>query len=334
MLTEHLKFRCSPQHKIFIFCLLFKLFQGAVCSYGDRSNTFQNCMHWCGVKNCSNSTHLADFEAKRPWYLSVLQWECWDECDHYCMWHVVKVFQYNGLAIPQFHGKWPFYRFLGIQEPASMLFSVLNGFVHFYMWQKFRKNVPNCHFNSIWNTQAMLSINAWFWSAIFHTRDIPLTEKLDYFCAFSMVLYSFYSLIVRVCSSHKSGLPLFVAVPFLSYFAYHIYYLTYIRFDYGYNMKANIIIGLLNSCGWLMWCYKYRHKRYVWKCAVSVLAVNLLLLLELCDFPPWKFTIDAHALWHLGTIPVPLLWYSFLIEDCLNEMKDLGLCVSSVKKLC
>ncbi|KFM58157.1 Post-GPI attachment to proteins factor 3, partial [Stegodyphus mimosarum] len=86
-------------------------------------------------------------------------------------------------------------------------------------------------------------------------------------------------------------------------------------------MKANILIGLLNSCGWMMWCYKHRYKQYVWKCAVSVLAVNMLLLLELCDFPPWKFLIDAHALWHLGTIPVPLLWYSFLIEDCLYEKK-------------
>ncbi|KAG8192357.1 hypothetical protein JTE90_029091 [Oedothorax gibbosus] len=290
-------------------------------------------MHWCGVRNCSNSSRLADFEASRPWYLTFLQWECWDECDHFCMWHVVRLFEYNGQEIPQFHGKWPFYRFCGIQEPASVLFSILNGFVHYYMWQKFRKSVPNCPFSVIWNIQALLSINAWFWSTVFHTRDTPLTEKLDYFCAFSLVLYSFYSLCVRLCSSPKSWVPVTVAVPFLSYFIYHIYYLSYIRFDYGYNMKANVIIGLLNSCGWMLWCYKHRHKPYVWKCATSVLAVNLLLLLELCDFPPWKFMIDAHALWHLGTVPVPFLWYSFLTEDCLNEMNVLGLCINSVKKL-
>lgn len=62
-------------------------------------------MHWCGIKNCTNSSKLAQFESTRPWYLSFLQWECWDECDYFCMWHAVKVFQYHGEAIPQFHGK-------------------------------------------------------------------------------------------------------------------------------------------------------------------------------------------------------------------------------------
>lgn len=74
-------------------------------------------------------------------------------------------------------------------------------------------------------------------------------------------------------------------------------------------LKVSSILGLLNSFGWILWCHKHRHKYYIWKCAASVITVNLLLLLELWDFPPWKFLIDAHALWHLGTIPVPLLWY-------------------------
>lgn len=311
------------------FAILLCSIQAAVCSYGDRSNTFQNCMHWCGIKNCTNSSRLAQFEATRPWYMTFLQWECWDECDYFCMWHAVKVFQYHGEAIPQFHGKWPFYRFWGLQEPASVLFSILNGIVHYGMWQKFRKSVPNCPFSQLWNVQALLSMNAWFWSAVFHARDTPITEKLDYFCAFSVVLYSFYSLFVRLYSGDKSWMPLTIAVPFLAYFSYHIYYLTCVRFDYGYNLKVNIFVGLLNSFGWILWCHKNRQQHYTWKCAASVIAVNLLLLLELMDFPPWKFLIDAHSLWHLGTIPVPLLWYSFLIEDCLNEMN----CFDIVKKI-
>lgn len=81
------------------------IYQSVLCSSGDRSNAFQNCMHWCGIKNCTNSSKLAQFELTRPWYLSFLQWECWDECDYFCMWHAVKVFQYHGESIPQFHGK-------------------------------------------------------------------------------------------------------------------------------------------------------------------------------------------------------------------------------------
>ncbi|XP_054707277.1 post-GPI attachment to proteins factor 3-like [Uloborus diversus] len=322
-----------PGRKILILIALCWIIVPISCSYGDRSNLFQSCMHWCGIKNCSNTSSLAYFKATRPWYLTLLQWECWDECDYYCMWHAVKIFQHNGQVVPQFHGKWPFYRFWGIQEPASVLFSILNGLVHFVMWQKFRQSVTNCPFSTLWNVQALLSINAWFWSAVFHTRDTPLTEKLDYFCAFSLVIYSFYSLFVRSCSNVRTWMPLTIAVPFISYFGYHIYYLTFVRFDYGYNLKANIIIGLLNSFGWILWCYKYRQKKYVWKCAASVIAVNILLLLELCDFPPWKFLIDAHALWHLGTIPVPLLWYSFLIEDCLSEVRELDYCINVLKKV-
>ena len=40
-------------------------------------------------------------------------------------------------------------------------------------------------------------INAWFWSTVFHAKDSDITEKLDYFCAFSMVLFSFYSACIR-----------------------------------------------------------------------------------------------------------------------------------------
>lgn len=89
----------------FTVAVFLCIYQVAFCSSGDRSNAFQNCMHWCGIKNCTNSSSLAKFEASRPWYLSFLRWECWDECDHFCMWHAVKVFQYHGETIPQFHGK-------------------------------------------------------------------------------------------------------------------------------------------------------------------------------------------------------------------------------------
>lgn len=54
---------------------------------------------------------------------------------------------------------------------------------------------------------------------------------------------------------------------------------------------------------------------YVWKCAVVVLATSGLLALELLDFSPIWWTFDAHSLWHLSTVPLPLLWYSFLMDD-------------------
>ena len=67
--------------------------------------------------------------------------------------------------------------------------------------------------------------------------------------------------------------------------------------------------GLINTAGWMHWFYKVRPRQpYVWKGATSLLALNLLLSLELLDFPPLWWTLDAHALWHAGTFPLPLLW--------------------------
>jgi len=36
-----------------------------------------------------------------------------------------KVFE-KGEPVQQYYGKWPFWRLLGMQEPASLLFSTLN----------------------------------------------------------------------------------------------------------------------------------------------------------------------------------------------------------------
>ena len=70
--------------------------------------------------------------------------------------------------------------------------------------------------------------------------------------------------------------------------------------------------GVLNSIGWLLFCSvrrEGRHWRELMPCAVSVLLVDCLMVLELLDFPPFLWTFDAHSLWHLGTAPIPFIWY-------------------------
>lgn len=48
------------------------------------------------------------------------------------MWGTVEALAAVGVPTPQFFGKWPFLRLLGMQEPASVLFSLLNFFAHFW----------------------------------------------------------------------------------------------------------------------------------------------------------------------------------------------------------
>lgn len=303
---------------LFLWSLLWS---GGHGSLGDRSSIYQSCLKQCWSTNCSSTEAVSNFTSRQPWHLRALQWDCPSECQHQCMWSTVNVVLHKGYPLPQFHGKWPFLRVLGMQEPASVLFSLLNGASHFWMWKRFKQHIPCSAPNyMLWKTQVLLSLNAWMWSAVFHIRDTPFTEKLDYFCAFSLVLYAFYSLVVRILGTNKFLLSSSIAVPFLAYYLYHIYFLTFVHFDYGYNMRANVTVGILNSLGWLLWCYLNRSKRHVGKCALSVLSVNCLLLLEVWDFPPFCYLLDSHSLWHLGTIPVPLLWYRFLIEDTRQLM--------------
>lgn len=284
-------------------------------SAGEGSWLFHRCMWDCNEQACRDDTV---FQSIQPWYMRWLQWTCRDECDYHCMWHTVEAMLQNNKRVPQFHGKWPFIHFYGIQEPASVLFSILNGLPHIYMILKFRKTVSsNSPMYIIWHLYAMVGVNTWFWSAVFHARDKPFTELMDYCCAFSFVNFSFCILWLRVLGTENRLLVGTISAVFLSLYIYHISYLAQGHLDYGYNMKANIAIGLLNAACWLTWCFRSRREQpYVWKAATVTISLVLLLSLELGDFPPYLWIFDAHSLWHAGTVGLTFVWYSFVIDDC------------------
>ena len=56
--------------------------------------------------------------------------------------------------------QWPFVRFLGIQEPASVLFSIFNGVGHILGWRMFKSTVPNTDYNmySIWKVNLLVRL--------------------------------------------------------------------------------------------------------------------------------------------------------------------------------
>uniref|UniRef100_A0A3Q2WR50 Post-GPI attachment to proteins factor 3 n=1 Tax=Haplochromis burtoni TaxID=8153 RepID=A0A3Q2WR50_HAPBU len=215
--------------------------------------------------------------------------------------------------------QWPFARFLCFEEPASALASLLNGLACLLMLLRYRSTVPRQSpmYHTI-NAFSLVSLNAWFWSTVFHTRDTYLTEKMDYFCATAVILYSIYLCCVRTLGLKRPGVSSMVGVLLILVFTSHVSYLTFVSFDYGYNMAANATIGMVNLLWWLCWCWQNRRTLpYWWKCGLVVVLLHGLALLELLDFPPLLWVLDAHAVWHLSTIPVHFLFYSFLIDDSL-----------------
>ena len=161
-------------------------------------------------------------------------------------------------------------------------------------------------------------MNAWIWSTLFHTRDKPLTETLDYIAAISLVFAQFACCLIRVgYRTPYQGLANLAVLFLFTFFLYHAYYLLFIQMDFGYNMMVNIIVGLLNVLCWLVWsAWKlFLGRVYVWKCAISVVLTMVFVGFELADFPPIAWTIDAHSLWHFSTIFLPILWYRFVVDD-------------------
>ena len=148
-------------------------------------------------------------------------------------------------------------------------------------------------------------------------RDTAMTEIMDYASAFLTVLTSLLVCVLRIIGPSDSRAGVVTAM-FAAFYSHHVYTLAFVKFDYGYNMKVNVIVGVLNGLLWLVWSYLHSGDGpHIKKGVIAILSLSFSVLLELLDFPPWLWILDSHALWHLATVPVPLLWYRFAAGDCL-----------------
>jgi hypothetical protein len=144
---------------------------------------------------------------------------------------------------------------------------------------------------------------------------------MDYCAALLFVMSSCYVAIVKLIS-HRSlsfGFKhITLAVVMIAFYTNHVHKLIQSHLDYQYNMRINVCFGLASTLAWFVWAYQ-SHKRHqskhVFKAVLALLLMHVALLLEIFDFAPLAFVVDAHACWHLSTIPMPFLWYSFLTDE-------------------
>ncbi|KAH8877953.1 Post-GPI attachment to proteins factor 3 [Schistosoma japonicum] len=164
-------------------CGLLFVIPPVITSIGDQAYVFYKCNQKCIEGICESSPNKRSCWDKHFNSSSVVMfehtilWDCKSECRYRCMWNTVSAFEKDGLPVPQFNGKWPFVRLCGMQEPASVLFSLLNLVFICYMFSQFYKYVPfNSPMYKTWVVQTVFSMNAWVWSIIFHSRDTSFTE--------------------------------------------------------------------------------------------------------------------------------------------------------------
>lgn len=291
-------------------------------SWGDQAPVYRSCMGDC-LEGCRGDS-LEAWRAAQPGLERLVGWSCAQDCSYSCMWTTVQVYGEKG-RVPQFHGKWPFLRVLGLQEPASVLASGLNLAAALHMLGRFVAAVPRgAEMYWVWVFYSLTAINAWVWSVVFHAMDTPTTEALDYFSALLTVLASLLAFALRLAVG-RPATQAALATAFLAFYGQHVHHMATVSFDYGYNMKVNVASGGLNCIAWLIWfCVHRADGRHILPGVLGVLLVTSAVLLEVLDFPPIYWVLDSHALWHFATVPLPLLWLRFAAGDALlsEELKQ------------
>lgn len=243
----------------------------------------------------------------------------------------------------KYHGRWPFKRVLSFQEPSSVAFSIANLAAHaqglssflLLVYKKLPKRPqgskgPYYEYCDIWIMYGIISMNSWLWSAAFHSRDVEITEKLDYSSAVALLGFTLIIAIIRTFSLRIEAARVMVAAPIIAFVSTHILYLNFYNFDYGLNMKVCVTMGVSQLLLWTFWAGYVGHPAR-FKLWVVVIAGLLAMLLEIFDFPPIWGLFDAHSLWHAFTIPLTFFWWSFIKDDAsfrtsqlLRRTKEMG----------
>lgn len=330
-------------HRFLLLALLFVV-NPASASTGDRLVEFRQCVSQCIESQKWNTFSL-------PCYMKLLRWDLASDCDYQCQHIVTQLRVEKGLSVEQFHGKWPFVRILGAQEPMSVIFSILNFLPHLQGFRSLRKlgsgsgsgagtgksqPVVAHTMQKFYMAFAVVGMNAWLWSAVFHTRDFLWTERLDYFSAMGCIIFGLYVVIVR---AHRLDLPqnygkrLLVSVVLGAAYLAHVSYLQFVHFSYTYNMAAGVVFGLLGNIQWIAFSlslYNTLNKKDSAKGGRSstssdnkwalrpigiVLCITAGMAFELFDFAPIGWALDAHSLWHAATVIPTYQWYSWMHQD-------------------
>ncbi|XP_044506441.1 post-GPI attachment to proteins factor 3-like isoform X2 [Mangifera indica] len=331
---------------ITLYLVLSYLFKVLDASAGDADPLYRACIGQCEKTGCVGERCFPHCKFSSdgvstdgPWYMQeplYLQWKIWDcqsDCRYNCMVDREKERDALGDGPVKYHGKWPFKRVYGIQEPASVAFSAVNFAMHFHGWLSFFTLLyyrlplkPNTkayyEFSSLWHIYALLSMNSWFWSAIFHSRDVDLTEKIDYSSAVALLGYSLILAILRCFNVRDEASRVMAAAPLLAFVTTHILYLNCYKLDYGWNMKVCGVMGVAQLLIWAVWAGVSQHPSR-WKLWTVVFGGGLAMLLEIYDFPPYYGFLDAHALWHAATIPLTYVWWSFIKDDAEFQTSNL-----------
>jgi post-GPI attachment to proteins factor 3 len=304
-----------------IFFFFFVFIFSVSCSIGDRELFYQKCHVECQGKHCIQK----NYREPPSFDLILFRWSCIDNCSYTCMHASRKKREIQNLPMVQYHGKWPFQRVFGIQEFASAFFSVLNIFPHlnFFLFAKSHR-LP-LHLKLV-TFHSFMGALAFLFSVIFHSRDVSITEKLDYAGAF-LYAVSLFAAMLSCAWSTTSTVPmkylLYVNTFLFIFSILHLYYLFAIHFHYGWNLNVIITMTIFMAIFSFIYAYRLNFINQSWKVPLAcILSLPLGLIFEVFDFEPLLLLLDAHACWHACTPPLFILFYSHFYKIMKKANKE------------
>ncbi|PQQ06817.1 post-GPI attachment to proteins factor 3-like [Prunus yedoensis var. nudiflora] len=150
----------------------------------------------------------------------------------------------------KYHGKWPFQRVYGIQEPVAVALSALNLAMQFHGLE-WCISQPRC----------------------------GLTEKLDISSAVALLGFSLILALLRAFNVRDEAARVMVSAPLIAFVTTHILYLNFYKLDYGLNMKVCMAMGIAQLLTWALWAGVDRHPSR-WKLWVVVAGGGLAMFLR------------------------------------------------------
>eukprot|EP00762_Andalucia_godoyi_P000647 ANDGO_05305.mRNA.1 Protein PER1 homolog len=208
---------------------------------------------------------------------------------------------------------------LGIQEPASCIFSLAGFLLHFDNFFKFRgivsrfRTYPYSWCVDIYHFLWMFTS---FSAFLFHWHETKANEKADYYGVLSACYFGLWFGLMRVMRiKPDTPFALLIGAPVFLYASYVIYYMNFVLFDYGFHNKV-CAVGLAFHaaffCSILIRDKRATHARFLIYAHALLFSCSAF---ELLDFNPIFQIFDGHSLWHLSALPVGALLFEFLKAD-------------------
>lgn len=115
----------------------------------------------------------------------------------------------------------------------------------------------------------LLRVITWFFSFVYHARDIGYTELVDYFFADFMWWFTSAWSIIAAFQLKKRSEQITVCTVFGIWLFIHFLYLVclffpgialqpqvYWKFDYGMNTAMGTVNGIIQSMIWVHWAFR------------------------------------------------------------------------------